>query len=202
MKNVKGCSIVFISRRTMKAFDKGNMVISDGLKDELSIEMLKEIVAEKDGRVYGMIKKIDGVKHLLGVSVVKKVPFEISANSVDSCIRPHIKYVEKESYFDSQYKDEKVYFDENMVKYFKNEVGMALTGKAEYNGVSVDPVESVDVCGVVVNKTVLFIIITLLFAIIFHDILMGLLMGMGVSIITSACFVKVTAKDIVEEKSL
>lgn len=88
MAYVKGCEMMVLSNYVMKKFEKGKLLIADGLMDQTSLNHLEELVAaasaglvkadgtedkgRQAGQVLAMIKKMDKKRYLIGFAVMKR----------------------------------------------------------------------------------------------------------------------------------
>ena len=94
MDYVKGCDIFCLSRFSLRRIESGKIEIIESLKDVLSYEVLRDMLAEakkdfvnsngktiKDmpsAEIFVMTKKIDKKKYIIGLSCIKRIAGEPS----------------------------------------------------------------------------------------------------------------------------
>ena len=207
MGYVKGCDLIILTKYIYKKIEKNKIVLGDGIKTSLSLERLGQLIEEANetfteadgknygstaGRVYGLLKKVDGKKQLLGIAVIKRVQGEPSdksgvaawfADSTDS-------YITAERFFADGFTEEEKYFDESVIGSLKGAVGLGQVRDAYYRDKVIARAESKTFMGMKISRAVFFILMLISWGIIFHDVFIGL----GFAFIFISSFVTITSK--------
>lgn len=216
MKYVKGCDINALSRFTLRGIENGKLEIIEGLKNELSYDVLSNMLAEaktsfvncegktiKDmpsAEIFIMTKKIDKKKYIIGLSYMKRIA---GAPSEKTGVarwfeESRDKAIEEKRYFADGFENEEEYFDYSMIDHFKNSVGAGQLKEAEYKDKVVTRLKGKKVLGVFISSTIFFIAMAIIWGIIFKNI--------GIGICFALCFVgsftMVTTRSKAEEKDL
>ena len=216
MEYVKGCDIYVLSRFNIKRIANGKTEIHESLKDVLSYEVLSDMLAEarknfvdsygkeiKDlptAEVFIMTKKINKVKTIIGLSVIKRIAGEPSdktgiARWFESS---STKAFEEKRFFAEGFEKEEAYFDHSMLDHFKNSVGSGQIKEAEYKDKLVTRVEGKKILGVFVSSTVIFIAMIILWGIIFKNFAIGLCFALCFT----GSFAMITTRTQSEQKDL
>ncbi|MBO4864217.1 MAG: hypothetical protein J5517_07615 [Eubacterium sp.] len=216
MGYVKGCDITNLSGYVLKKFDNQKIMIADELSGILSLEHLKEMfekTKEKyyngnneevkgapSGTIYVLYKKIDGVKYLLGAVFFRKMPGEaitkkglakVFANSTD-------RYVMEERYFAPGYEKEEEYFDESILSYLKDHVGMGQIKEGEYLDKMVVATDKKNFFGITIGKTLYFIFMLVVWAYVFKSVALGICFAF----LFTSSFTMITARTKTKEESV
>ncbi len=216
MEYVKGCDIFGLSKYTLKKIINGKVEIVDNLKNELSYEVLSNMLAEAktdfvdcngktikgmpQAEIFVMTKKIDKKKYIIGLSCIKRIAGEPSEKTgIASWFEEsRDKAVEEKRFFADGFEKEQAYFDHSMIDHFKNSVGSGQLKEAEYLDKVITRVKGKKVLGVFISSTLLFISMIILWGVIFNNFAIGLCFAL--------CFVgsftMVTTKAKTEEKDL
>ncbi len=216
MEYVKGCDIFGLSRFSLRRIESGKIGIIESLKDVLSYEVLKDMLAEaktdfvngngktiKDmpsAEIFVMTKKIDKKKYIIGLSYIRRIAGEPSEKKgIESWFEASSdKAVEERRFFADGFEKEQAYFDHSMIDHFKNSVGSGQLKEAEYMDKVITRVKGKKVLGVFISSTLLFISMIILWGVIFNNFAIGLCFAL--------CFVgsftMVTTKSKTEEKDI
>ena len=216
MDYVKGCDIFCLSRFSLRRIESGKIEIIESLKDVLSYEVLRDMLAEakkdfvnsngktiKDmpsAEIFVMTKKIDKKKYIIGLSCIKRIAGEPSEKTGIArwFEESSDKAVEERRFFADGFVKEQEYFDHSMIDHFKNSVGSGQLKEAEYMDKVITRIKGRKVLGVFLSSTVLFIAMIIIWGLIFKNI--------GIGICFALCFVgsfaMVTTKSKTEEKDI
>ena len=216
MDYVKGCDIICLSRFSLRRIESGKIEIIESLKDVLSYEVLRDMLAEakkdfvnsngktiKDmpsAEIFVMTKKIDKKKYIIGLSCIKRIAGEPSEKTGIArwFEESSDKAVEERRFFADGFVKEQEYFDHSMIDHFKNSVGSGQLKEAEYMDKVITRIKGRKVLGVFLSSTALFIAMIIIWGLIFKNI--------GIGICFALCFVgsfaMVTTKSKTEEKDI
>lgn len=215
MGYVKGCELTILTKYVMKKFEKGKLLLADGLKEQLSLESLKqltdwananfindegtELKGVQTGIVYAMLKKIDKQKYVIGVAAMKRVDGGPTgktgvaawfAESTDT-------YVMRERYFVPDLSEEEAYFDECVLNQMKETVSFGQIKEAEYLDKVVIKVEKQNIMGITISRTAFFVLMIVVWSLIFKNI------GIGIcfAFIFLTSFTMITSKSKAKEET-
>ncbi|MBR4431016.1 MAG: hypothetical protein IKS75_06940 [Clostridiales bacterium] len=216
MNYVKGCDIFGLSKYSLNKIINGKVEVVDGLKNELSYEVLSNMLAEAkvdfvdcsgktikgmpSAEIFVMTKKIDKKKYIIGLSYIKRIAGEPSEKTGIArwFEESRDKAIEEKRYFADGFGKEEEYFDYSMIDHFKNSVGCGQLKEAEYRDKVVTRLKGKKVLGVFISSTMLFILMAIIWGLIFKNI--------GIGICFALCFVgsfaMVTTRSKTEEKDI
>ena len=216
MGYVKGCDITLLSNYTMKMFDSGKLVLADGLKDFITVDELKGIVAAANGNfvdpegkeikgrqaglVYVLMKKVDKQKQIMGFAYMKRYAGEptdktglakVFANSTDS-------YRLEERMFASGFEAEEQYFDESVLSHLRDYVSYGQVKEAEYLDKMVVKKDKMKFLGTYIGEVVYFIAMMVIWGFVFHNI------GLGIcfALLFTTSFTMIVSKNKTEAKDV
>ncbi len=214
MAYVKGCDMMVLSNYVMKKFEKGKLLIADGLKEQTSLEHLEELVAAANaglmkadgtedkgrqaGQVLAMIKKIDKKRVLIGFCVMKRQdggPTDKTgvaawfAESTDT-------YVMTEHFFAPGFEAEEEYFDECVLSHLKEIVSLGQAKSAEYLDKMVIKAEEKKILGITIGRTAFFLLIFIGYGLLFNNFGIGLCFAF----LFTTSFTMITAKSKAKEE--
>lgn len=208
MEYVKGCDIFVLSKYNIKKIADGRIAIADGLKNDLSYEVLSEMFEEArvfftDGRgktvrdmpsaeIFVMTKKIDKKKYIIGVSCIKRIAGEPSGKTgAASWFESSTdKAVEVKRFFAEGFEKEMEIFDQSMIDHFKSSVGSGQICEAEYQDKIVSKLKSKSIFGIVMTDTVFFIAMVIIWGLVFKNFALGICFALCFT----SCFTVVTGK--------
>ena len=216
MDYVKGIDIFGLSNFYLKRIADGRIEIEKSLRNELSYEVLSNMLAEAkvnftDGNgkvikgmptaeIFVMTKKINKKKYIIGVSVIKRIAGTPSGKTgPDSWFETSPdKAVEDKRFFAEGFEKELAEFDHYMIGHFKNSVGSSQIREAEYADKIITRAPGKKVLGFYLSSTAIFIAMIIVWGLIFKNFALGICFALCFT----SCFAVVTNKTKSEEKDL
>lgn len=192
MDYVKGCDINTLSKRSLKKIAEGKIEICEGLRDQLSLETLSDMLADAkvdfvngdgktiknmpSGEVFYYTKKIEKKKYIIGISFIRRIAGEPSGKTgIQSWFEESPdKYIEEKRIFAEGFEKEEEYIDHNMIEHFRNSVGLGQVSRAEYKDKLITRVKTKKVLGYTISTTLLFILMIIVWGLIFDNFGIGL----------------------------
>lgn len=214
MGYVKGCDTVIVSNYVMNMIEKGKYVMNADLQCELSVSEMRNMLdkanshfvtaegkvdkSRTSGQIFMMTKKIDKQRVILGVAVFERVAGAPSEKTgIAKWFEPSSdRYVLREKLFAPGYEQEDEYFDETILRHFKDVIGLGQANRAEYLDMVVETTDKKTFLGRPVTKATFFIAMTILWGVIFENIGLGLVFAM----IFSSCYTMITCSTNAQQK--
>ena len=216
MEYVRGTDINSLSKFFLKRVADGKIEIHESLRDELSYEILSDMLTEakqgfvnEEGKlikdmpqaeILVMTKKIDKKKYIIGLTEIKRIAGTPSDKTgIERWLEDsRDSLVEGRRFFAEGFEKEMEYFDHSMIDHFRNSVGSGQANEAEYQDKLISRVKYKKVLGITVTRAALFIAMIILWSIAFKNIALGICFA----ICFIGSFTIVTNKSQSEEKDL
>ena len=214
MEYVRGTDINSLSRFFLKRVANGKLEIHESLRDELSYEILSDMLTEakqgfvnEEGKlikempqaeILVMTKKIDKKKYIIGLTEIRRFAGTPSDKTGIARWLEDSRDLLKEGrrFFAEGFEKEMAYFDHSVIDHLRNSVGSGQAHEAEYQDKIISRVKYKKVLGINVSRFALFITMLILWSVAFKNI--------GLGICFAICFVgsftMITNKSKSEEK--
>ena len=214
MEYVRGTDINSLSKFFLKRVANGKIEIHESLRDELSYEILSDMLTEakqgfvnEEGKlikempqaeILVMTKKIDKKKYLIGLTEIRRFAGTPSDKTGIARWLEDSRDLLKEGrrFFAEGFEKEMAYFDHSVIDHLRNSVGSGQAHEAEYQDKIISRVKYKKVLGINISRFALFITMLILWSVAFKNI--------GLGICFAICFVgsftMITNKSKSEEK--
>ena len=214
MEYVRGTDINSLSRFFLKRVANGKIEIHESLRNELSYEILSDMLSEakqgfvnEEGKlikempqaeILVMTKKIDKKKYIIGLTEIRRFAGTPSDKTGIAHWLEDSRDLLKEGrrFFAEGFEKEMAYFDHSVIDHLRNSVGSGQSHEAEYQDKIISRVKYKKVLGINVSRFALFITMLILWSVAFKNI--------GLGICFAICFVgsftMITNKSKSEEK--
>ena len=214
MEYVRGTDINSLSKFFLKRVADGKIEIHESLRDDLSYEILSDMLTEakqgfvnEEGKlikempqaeILVMTKKIDKKKYIIGLTEIRRFAGTPSDKTGIARWLEDSRDLLKEGrrFFAEGFEKEMAYFDHSVIDHLRNSVGSGQAYEAEYQDKIISRVKYKKVLGINVSRFALFITMLILWSVAFKNI--------GLGICFAICFVgsftMITNKSKSEEK--
>lgn len=214
MEYVRGTDINSLSRFFLKRVADGKIEIHESLKDELSNEILSDMLTEakqgfvnEEGKLIKempqaeiliMTKKIDKKKYIIGLTEIRRFAGTPSDKTGIARWLEDSRDLLKEGrrFFAEGFEKEMAYFDHSVIDHLRNSVGSGQAHEAEYQDKIISRVKYKKVLGITVTRFALFITMLILWSVAFKNIALGICFA----ICFVGSFTMITNKSKSEEK--
>ena len=214
MEYVRGTDINSLSKFFLKRVANGKIEIHESLRDELSYEILSDMLTEakqgfvnEEGKlikempqaeILVMTKKIDKKKYIIGLTEIKRFAGTPSDKTGIARWLEDSRDLLKEGrrFFAEGFEKEMAYFDHSVIDHLRNSVGSGQAFEAEYQDKIISRVKYKKVLGITVTRFALFITMLILWSVAFKNIGLGLCFA----ICFVGSFTMITNKSKSEEK--
>lgn len=214
MEYVRGTDINSLSRFFLKRVADGKIEIHESLRDELSYEILSDMLTEakqgfvnEEGKlikempqaeILVMTKKIDKKKYIIGLTEIRRFAGTPSDKTGIARWLEDSRDLLKEGrrFFAEGFEKEMAYFDHSVIDHLRNSVGSGQAHEAEYQDKIISRVKYKKVLGITVTRFALFITMLILWSVAFKNIALGICFA----ICFVGSFTMITNKSKSEEK--
>ena len=214
MEYVRGTDINSLSKFFLKRVANGKIEIHESLRDELSYEILSDMLTEakqgfvnEEGKlikempqaeILVMTKKIDKKKFIIGLTEIRRFAGTPSDKTGIARWLEDSRDLLKEGrrFFAEGFEKEMAYFDHSVIDHLRNSVGSGQAFEAEYQDKIISRVKYKKVLGINVSRFALFITMLILWSVAFKNIGLGLCFA----ICFVGSFTMITNKSKSEEK--
>lgn len=214
MEYVRGTDINSLSKFFLKRVADGKIEIHESLRDELSYEILSDMLTEakqgfvnEEGKlikdmpqaeILVMTKKIDKKKYLIGLTEIRRFAGTPSDKTGIARWLEDSRDLLKEGrrFFAEGFEKEMAYFDHSVIDHLRNSVGSGQAHEAEYQDKIISRVKYKKVLGITVTRFALFITMLILWSVAFKNIALGICFA----ICFVGSFTMITNKSKSEEK--
>lgn len=214
MEYVRGTDINSLSRFFLKRVADGKIEIHESLRDELSYEILSDMLTEakqgfvnEEGKLIKempqaeiliMTKKIDKKKYIIGLTEIRRFAGTPSDKTGIARWLEDSRDLLKEGrrFFAEGFEKEMAYFDHSVIDHLRNSVGSGQAHEAEYQDKIISRVKYKKVLGITVTRFALFITMLILWSVAFKNIALGICFA----ICFVGSFTMITNKSKSEEK--
>lgn len=214
MEYVRGTDINSLSKFILKRVADGRIQIHESLRDELSYEILSDMLTEakqgfvnEEGKlikdmpqaeILVMTKKIDKKKYIIGLTEIRRFAGTPSDKTGIARWLEDSRDLLKEGrrFFAEGFEKEMAYFDHSVIDHLRNSVGSGQAHEAEYQDKIISRVKYKKVLGITVTRFALFITMLILWSVAFKNIALGLCFA----ICFVGSFTMITNKSKAEEK--
>ena len=214
MEYVRGTDINSLSKFFLKRVANGKIEIHESLRDELSYEILSDMLTEakqgfvnEEGKlikempqaeILVMTKKIDKKKFIIGLTEIRRFAGTPSDKTGIARWLEDSRDLLKEGrrFFAEGFEKEMAYFDHSVIDHLRNSVGSGQAFEAEYQDKIISRVKYKKVLGITVTRFALFITMLILWSVAFKNIGLGLCFA----ICFVGSFTMITNKSKSEEK--
>ena len=214
MEYVKGTDINSLSKFILKRVADGKIEIHESLRDELSYEILSDMLTEakqgfvnEEGKLIKempqaeiliMTKKIDKKKYIIGLTEIRRFAGTPSDKTGIARWLEDSRDLLKEGrrFFAEGFEKEMAYFDHSVIDHLRNSVGSGQAHEAEYQDKIISRVKYKKVLGITVTRFALFITMLILWSVAFKNIALGICFA----ICFVGSFTMITNKSKSEEK--
>lgn len=214
MEYVRDTDINSLSKFFLKRVADGKIEIHESLRDELSYEILSDMLTEakqgfvnEEGKlikdmpqaeILVMTKKIDKKKYLIGLTEIRRFAGTPSDKTGIARWLEDSRDLLKESrrFFAEGFEKEMAYFDHSVIDHLRNSVGSGQAHEAEYQDKIISRVKYKKVLGITVTRFALFITMLILWSVAFKNIALGICFA----ICFVGSFTMITNKSKSEEK--
>ena len=214
MEYVRGTDINSLSKFFLKRVANGKIEIHESLRDELSYEILSDMLTEakqgfvnEEGKlikempqaeILVMTKKIDKKKYIIGLTEIRRFAGTPSDKTGIARWLEDSRDLLKEGrrFFAEGFEKEMAYFDHSVIDHLRNSVGSGQAHEAEYQDKIISRVKYKKVLGITVTRFALFITMLILWSVAFKNIGLGLCFA----ICFVGSFTMITNKSKSEEK--
>lgn len=214
MEYVRGTDINSLSKFFLKRVADGKIEIHESLRDELSYEILSDMLTEakqgfvnEEGKlikdmpqaeILVMTKKIDKKKYIIGLTEIRRFAGTPSDKTGIARWLKDSRDLLKEGrrFFAEGFEKEMAYFDHSVIDHLRNSVGSGQAHEAEYQDKIISRVKYKKVLGITVTRFALFITMLILWSVAFKNIALGICFA----ICFVGSFTMITNKSKSEEK--
>lgn len=214
MEYVRGTDINSLSKFFLKRVTDGKIEIHESLRDELSYEILSDMLTEakqgfvnEEGKlikdmpqaeILVMTKKIDKKKYIIGLTEIRRFAGTPSDKTGIARWLEDSRDLLKEGrrFFAEGFEKEMAYFDHSVIDHLRNSVGSGQAHEAEYQDKIISRVKYKKVLGITVTRFALFITMLILWSVAFKNIALGICFA----ICFVGSFTMITNKSKSEEK--
>lgn len=214
MEYVRGTDINSLSKFFLKRVADGKIEIHESLRDELSYEILSDMLIEakqgfvnEEGKlikdmpqaeILVMTKKIAKKKYIIGLTEIRRFAGTPSDKTGIARWLEDSRDLLKESrrFFAEGFEKEMAYFDHSVIDHLRNSVGSGQAHEAEYQDKIISRVKYKKVLGITVTRFALFITMLILWSVAFKNIALGICFA----ICFVGSFTMITNKSKSEEK--
>ena len=214
MEYVRGTDINSLSKFFLKRVADGKIEIHESLRDELSYEILSDMLTEakqgfvnEEGKlikdmpqaeILVMTKKIDKKKYIIGLTEIRRFAGTPSDKTGIARWLEDSRDLLKEGrrFFAEGFEKEMAYFDHSVIDHLRNSVGSGQALEAEYQDKIISRVKYKKVLGITVTRFALFITMLILWSVAFKNIALGICFA----ICFVGSFTMITNKSKSEEK--
>ena len=214
MEYVRGTDINSLSKFFLKRVADGKIEIHESLRDELSYEILSDMLTEakqgfvnEEGKlikdmpqaeILVMTKKIDKKKYIIGLTEIRRFAGTPSDKTGIARWLEDSRDLLKEGrrFFAEGFEKEMAYFDHSVIDHLRNTVGSGQAHEAEYQDKIISRVKYKKVLGITVTRFALFITMLILWSVAFKNITLGICFA----ICFVGSFTMITNKSKSEEK--
>ena len=214
MEYVRGTDINSLSKFFLKRVADGKIEIHESLRDELSYEILSDMLTEakqgfvnEEGKlikdmpqaeILVMTKKIDKKKYIIGLTEIRRFAGTPSDKTGIARWLEDSRDLLKEGrrFFAEGFEKEMAYFDHSVIDHLRNTVGSGQAHEAEYQDKIISRVKYKKVLGITVTRFALFITMLILWSVAFKNIALGICFA----ICFVGSFTMITNKSKSEEK--
>lgn len=214
MEYVRGTDINSLSKFFLKRVADGKIEIHESLRDDLSYEVLSNILSEakqgfvnEEGKlikdmpqaeILVMTKKIDKKKYIIGLTEIRRFAGTPSDKTGIARWLEDSRDLLKEGrrFFAEGFEKEMAYFDHSVIDHLRNSVGSGQAHEAEYQDKIISRVKYKKVLGITVTRFALFITMLILWSVAFKNIALGICFA----ICFVGSFTMITNKSKSEEK--
>lgn len=214
MEYVRGTDINSLSKFFLKRVADGKIEIHESLRDELSYEILSDMLTEakqgfvnEEGKlikdmpqaeILVMTKKIAKKKYIIGLTEIRRFAGTPSDKTGIARWLEDSRDLLKEGrrFFAEGFEKEMAYFDHSVIDHLRNSVGSGQAHEAEYQDKIISRVKYKKVLGITVTRFALFITMLILWSVAFKNIALGICFA----ICFVGSFTMITNKSKSEEK--